>query len=205
LNSRIDNTSTIAVSPDSTLETIYYTVANEIVIRVPNTKLDSTLRSIGRLIDYLEYRVIKAEDVKLKLLSNQITQQRVSRHEERLSKAIDERGKKLFETSVAEENLLNKQEQNDNARVSNLSLTDRINFSTVSINIYQIQETKRWLTANDKNIKEYEPGFGKKFKESIKFGWSILAEFLLFIVKLWAIVLFGIVIYLLIRIYKRKP
>jgi len=31
LNSRIDNTSAIAVSADSILETIYYTVANEMV------------------------------------------------------------------------------------------------------------------------------------------------------------------------------
>jgi hypothetical protein len=149
--------------------------------------------------------VIKAEDVKLKLLSNQMTQQRVSRQEERLSKAIDERGKKLNKTTQAEENLLNKQEQNDNARVSILSITDRINFSTMSIYIYQIEETKRWLTANDKNIKEYEPGFGKKFIESVKFGRLIFAGFLLFIIKLWAIVLFGMVIYLAIRIYKRKP
>jgi hypothetical protein len=204
LNSRIDNKSIFAISPDSSLETIYYTVDNEMVIRVPNAKLDTTLKSIGKLVEYLDYRIIKADDVKLKLLSNRMTQQRVLKNEGRLIKAIDERGKKLNETSTAEENLSRKQEQSDEAKVSNLALTDQINFSTIRLTIYQRQEIKRWLIGNDNNIKVYEPGFGKQLMESINFGWSILREFLLFLIKLWGILVFGIVIYLLIRLYRHK-
>jgi len=204
LNSRIDNTNTITLSPDSSLETIHYTVTNVIVIRVPNYKLDSTLKTIGNLIDFLDFRNIKAEDVSLNLLANKLSQQRAKKHIERLGKAIDEKGKKLNETSIAEEKLVNSQEEVENERISNLSLEDRINFSTVTITIYQRQETKRWLIANEQNIKEYEPGYGKRFIEAVLFGWSILAEFAIFITRLWAMALAAILIILFIRLYYRR-
>ena len=124
LTSNIDNTTTTAVSADSSLETTYYTVTNSITLRVPNTKLDTTIKEISNNIDYLDFRIIKAEDVALQILSNNLTQKRSAKNEERLTNAIDNRGKKLNETTVAEEILLSKQEQADNAKISNLSLTD---------------------------------------------------------------------------------
>src|SRR5437764_710022 len=51
LASNTDNITTTAISADSSLETTYYTVTNSIVLRVPNTKLDTTLKEIARHID----------------------------------------------------------------------------------------------------------------------------------------------------------
>ncbi|MCX6210171.1 MAG: DUF4349 domain-containing protein, partial [Bacteroidetes bacterium] len=137
LQSTVDNVSNTAINADSTLETTYYTVSNSITLRVPNTKLDTTLKEISKNIDYLDYRIIKADDVALQLLSNNLTQKRSAKYEQRLANAIDNRGKKLKETTVAEDVLLNKQEQADNAKVSNLSLNDQLNFSTITLAIYQ--------------------------------------------------------------------
>ncbi len=132
------------------------------------------------------------------MLSNQITQNLISKHEERLKNAIDEQGKKLKETSTAEENLLYKQQLANNARISNMKLQDQIDFSTINLTIYQRQETKRWIIANDKNIDEYKPGFGTKLLDSLKFGWKMLEALLVFIVKLWGLFLFGFILYFLI-------
>ena len=204
LSSDINNVTTIAVSADSTLETTYYTVTNSIKIRVPNTKLDTTLREISKNIDYLDYRIIKAEDVALQILSNNLTQKRSTKNQERLTNAIDKKGKKLNETTNAEELLLDKQEQSDNAKISNLSLTDQIKFSTINISIYQRQTFKRELIFNDKNVDAYEPSFGSKVLESLKFGWDILEAFLVFLTKLWGLFLFAILVYILYKRYGHK-
>jgi len=204
LESIINYTNVTVVSADSSLETTYYTVSNSIRLRVPNTKLDTTLREIARNILYLDHRVIKAEDVALEILSNNLAQKRSAKNEERLVKAIENRGEKLKETSSAEELLLNKQEKSDNAKISNLSLEDQVEFSTVEIYIYQRQTARSELVSNDKDIEEYKPGFGKRIINSVKFGWDIIEAIIVFLINLWAIFLVGFVAIFMYKGYKRR-
>ena len=204
LTSNIDNVSVTAVSADSSLETTYYTVINNITIRVPNTKLDTTLKEISKNIVYLDYRVIKADDVALQILSNKLSQKRARKYEKRIEEAIDSRGKKLNETTNAEEVLLSSQQQADDARIANLSLADQINFSTITINIYQRQTIQREMIKRYENIDEYEPGFGSKLLESVKTGWNILEAFIVFIVKLWGLVVFAVAVWVLYKLYWHK-
>ena len=204
LISNINNVTTTAISVDSSLETTYFTVKNDIILRVPNTKLDTTLKEISKNIDFLDYRIIKAEDVALQILSNSLTQQRSEKNENRLINAIDNRGKKLGETTIAEEVLLSKQEQADRAKISNLSLADQINFSTINLSIYQRQSIKRELISNSKNIEAFEPSFGSKVVESSKLGWKVLEALILFLIKIWGLFLFAIIVFFIYKMYKHK-
>jgi len=190
------------LSADSSLEVIHYTTINSMTLRVPNTKLDSTLKSIGKLVEYMDYRIIKAEDVALQLLSNQLTDTRIRRHEKRLTDAIVQRGKKLQETTDAEENLFNKQEQADNAHIANLTFLDQIQYSTVILSLYQKPVVKREVVANEYNTKAYEPGFGKKLLESCQEGWNIFEGLVLFIVRLWGLIILAIVLLIIFKKYK---
>lgn len=204
LTSQINNHSITKISADSSLESTSYTVINYITIRVPNIRLDSTLKSIAPLVDYMDHRTIKADDIGLQLLSNQLSEQRVKRHEKRLTDAIDNRGKKLRETTEAEENLIYKQEVADNAMIANLSLMDQVQYSTITISLYQSEVTKKALIANEKNIEIYQAGFGTKLMESIYDGWKILEAFLLFIAQFWGLLLVGIVVFAAFRKYGYK-
>lgn len=191
----------VPVTQDSSLETTYYVAKNDLIIRVPNLKLDTFLKQVATQIDFLDYRIIKANDVGLQMLENKLTEQRLKKHEERLTKAIDDKGKKLIETSVAEENVLSKQEQADNATLSNLNLNDQINYSTVSIQLYQKETIKRELVENEKNTKAYEPSLAQKATEALLSGWNILAAILLFLVNAWPFVLAGLVAFVVYRKY----
>lgn len=204
LNSTIDNVSKVAVSEDSLLETTFFTVTNSITLRVPNTKLDTTLKLISNNIEYLDYRIIKAEDVALQILSNSLTQKRSSETEGRLTNAINNKGRTLNETTVAEDAVASKQEQADKAKISNLSLMDQINFSTINLLIYQRQTISRELTPNVENIDAYEPSFGSRILESIKFGWDIFESLIIFLVKLWGLFLFGFIVYFAYKKYGHK-
>jgi hypothetical protein len=206
LTSNIDRRMIVPASADSSLESIYYTVENNMTIRVPNVKLDSTLKAMAKLIDYLDYRLIKADDISLSLLANKMTEKRLTVHEQRLKNAIDDRGKKLNETSNAEEKLLDKQTLADNAKIENMNLVDKMSFSTITLSIYQRQSVKRELIGNDKNIEEYKPGFFHRIKEAMTEGWIVFESILLFFVQIWGILLLGVIAFFIFRKYflKRK-
>ena len=189
LYSTIDYKRITSISADSSLETIYYTVINDMTLRVPNTNLDTALKVIAKQIDYLDYRIIKADDVSLSLLSNRLKQQRLKMYDSRMVKAIDEQGKKLNQTSGAEENILDKQMASDDTKIANLKIEDEIAYSTIKLNIYQRQTIRRELIENDKNIEGYKPGFLHQVKEAISSGWSALEKVIVFLFNIWPLLL----------------
>lgn len=191
LQSNIHSEDRTKVSQDSTLVTTKYKVDNNITIRVPNTKMDTVIKTIAKQIHFLDYRIIKADDVSLQMLSNELAQKRSNLSEKRLANAIDSKGKKLNQVVKAEETLDAKKEQNDASKLQNLSLQDQVNFSTLTLNIYQDESIKQVMVANEKSINAYRPNIGLQIWDSIKTGWFMLEHIISFIVVLWPFALIG--------------
>lgn len=191
LQSNIHNEDRTKVSQDSTLVTTKYKVDNNITIRVPNTKMDTVIKTIAKQIHFLDYRIIKADDVSLQMLSNELAQKRSNSSEKRLANAIDSKGKKLNQVVKAEETLDAKKEQNDASKLQNLSLQDQVNFSTLTLNIYQDESIKQEMVANEKSINAYRPNIGLQIWDSIKTGWFMLEHIISFVVVLWPFALIG--------------
>jgi len=191
LQSNIHSEDRTKVSQDSTLVTTKYKVDNNITIRVPNTKMDTVIKTIAKQIHFLDYRIIKADDVSLQMLSNELAQKRSNSSEKRLENAIDSKGKKLNQVVKAEETLDAKKEQNDASKLNNLSLQDQVNFSTLTLNIYQDESIKQEMVANEKSINAYRPNIGLQIWDSIKTGWFILEHIISFVVVLWPFMLIG--------------
>ena len=195
------------VSQDSLLLSSRFEVNNTLALRIPNTKLDTLLRTIGKEVQFLDYRVIKADDVNLQLLANELSQRRNTNTSKRLETAIDKKGNKLKEINEAEENLASKKENSDTSYINNLSLKDQVNFSTVTLELYQNEQQKNELIANNKNTKAYMPHLGIQIWESIKTGWYLLEGIITFLIQLWPIFLLLIGVKLLWRkivIWKQK-
>ncbi len=191
LQSNIHSEDKTKVSQDSSLVTTKYKVDNNITIRVPNTKMDTVIKTIAKQIHFLDYRIIKADDVSLQMLSNELAQKRSNSSEKRLENAIDSKGKKLNQVVKAEETLEAKKEQNDASKLQNLSLQDQVNFSTLTLNIYQDESIKQEMVANEKSINAYRPNIGLQIWDSIKTGWFMLENIVSFIVVLWPFALLG--------------
>lgn len=191
LQSNIHSEDRTKVSQDSTLVTTKYKVDNNITIRVPNTKMDTVIKTIAKQIHFLDYRIIKADDVSLQMLSNELAQKRSNSSEKRLENAIDSKGKKLNQVVKAEETLDAKKEQNDASKLQNLSLQDQVNFSTLTLNIYQDESIKQEMVANEKSINAYRPNIGLQIWDSVKTGWFMLENIVSFVVVLWPFALIG--------------
>ena len=204
LQSNVSNKDETKVSPDSTLVTTKYTVENSITIRVPNTRLDTVIKTIAKQIDFLDFRVIKADDVTLQMLSNQMAQNRSNHSEKRIEKAIDDKGKKLNNIIDAEDHLDDKKAQNDASKLENLSLKDRVNFSTLTLQIYQREAVKQEMVANEKSINAYRPNIGLQIWDSLKTGWFMLEGIIAFVVQLWGIALIAGLGYFGYKKYAKK-
>lgn len=196
LQSNISDEDQTKISPDSTLVTTKYTVENNLTIRVPNQQLDTVIKTITHQIGFLNYRVIKADDVTLQMLSNQMAQSRGSSTEKRIANAIDVKGKKLNSIMAAEENLDAKKEAKDSKTLENISLNDQVNFSTLTLQIYQDSSVKQEMIANEKSVNAYRPHLGLQLLDSLKTGWFILENILSFLVVLWPFALIGFLGYL---------
>ena len=204
LQSNIHDQIKTKISQDSTLETTKYTVENNITIRVPNTQLDTVIKTIAKQIDFLDFRVIKADDVSLKLLSNQLSQKRSTNTEKRVEKAIDDKGKKINDIMEAENTLANRKEANDNRTIDNLSLQDQINFSTVTLQLYQNETIRQEIMPSEKNSDAYKPNLGIQVLDSLKNGWYILESIFVFIINLWPFILIGFGTFFLYKKYIKK-
>jgi hypothetical protein len=204
LQSNVSEKNETQVSPDSTLETTRFTVENNMTIRVPNRQLDTVVKTIAKQVEYLDYRVIKADDVALKMLGNQLAQKRSDNHEKRLENDIDSKGKKLNQIVDAENGLLAQKEQSDNAKIENLSLEDQVNYSTVTLALYQREMVTQTLVANEKSINAYRPHIGLQVWDSLKTGWFILEGIIAFVARLWSLILIAILGVFLFRKYMRK-
>jgi len=204
LESDVIYKNSLRVSKDSMLDITNYTVHNNIIMRIPNTELDKTLTEITGLIDYLDYRKIKAEDVTKEFLAAKFSENRFVNHKKRLEKAIDDKGKKLDQMVEAENELLVKQEWADNSKLNTMELAHDVSYSTVSINIYQKETTKKEMYAYSAPVEPYTPNFGNKFISSVTDGAAVFGDILLFFVKLWPIAIVVIGIVALIKLILRQ-
>lgn len=202
LNSQKEDETTTPVSEDSAVETTRFMVTNTMTVRVPNTRLDTTLKDIAQLVGYLDYRIIKADDISLQLRSNSLQQKRSTQHVVRLTNAIDKQGKKLSETTAAEEALKSGAANADEALLSNLSLADQISFSTVQLSIYQRQSVSTEVVPTYKEVAAYEPHFGRKLLNALQNGFSLLGDIFIGVVQIWPLLLLAVVGIGMYRKYK---
>lgn len=204
LQSNISEEEKTKISPDSSLVTTKFNVENNIIIRVPNTKLDTVIKTIAKQIGFLNYRVIKADDVSIQMISNDMAQKRAQQTEARIAKGIDAKGKKLNQIIDAENILEAKKENNDDKKLANLSLEDQVNFSTLTLQIYQNETIKQEMIVNEKSTNAYRPNIGLQIWESIKTGWFILEEIISFIVVLWPFAFIGFLGFISYKKYYKK-
>ena len=204
LQSDVQNKIETPVSEDSTLETTYYVVTNSMTLRVPDVKLDTTLKSIAPLIEFLDSRTVSASDVRFDILENDLAINRSTKQERRITTTASQRGKQVVDVSTGEDHPMQAQETADEARVANLRLQDQIAYSTIHLNIYQRQSIRREVVGNDKNITAYTPGLGMRVLEALRFGWETLESIIVSLVKIWGILAFIAVLFVLYKIYVNR-
>lgn len=202
LNSVVDHTSNIKFSEDSTCEITQYQMTNKMLLRVPNNQLDTVLSEIAKHIIFLDYRQIKTEDYSSKILANKL-ELKNHLNEEMLIKNTNEiKSKKINEAIDAYKKLQNASTQKNIATIENNRFNDLLNYSTISLDLYQHQTIKSETFALPPQIKPFEPNLGDKIIDAFNIGLNFLIALLLFIFKFWGVILVLTIGYYILKKYK---
>jgi hypothetical protein len=185
-------------SRDSAVEVTRFHVRNDLTLRVPYTRLDTTLRAIGRHIEFLDYRIVNADDITFRLLEEQLAQRRLAEHQQRLRSALQSRQERDGMGENADR-LLSSRADADTRRLERLRLDDAVQYSTVKIALYQPAELRQAHVANTEFPRQ-QPPLAYRLSEALAGGWRLLEALLLGIIRLWGVILLAVLVYWL---YKR--
>jgi hypothetical protein len=206
LQNRESDYSRIEVSRDSVIISKKIIVENQLVLKIPNENLDSLVRKLNKLILFLDYRIVKMDDITFNILSNLKASERLKNYETRQKKHIDTKESKLKETTTAEENILNRQIQADNLQVENTALEDQIKYCTLTIFLYQkpfyYKETQVLP-----NTDSFKPNLLVRILDAVVYGWIIFMDLIVFLFKIWwliVLVVGGLIVYKLWLKPKKK-
>lgn len=190
----------VPMSRDSLLEITNYELSNQITIRVPNIMLDTVLRSMGQLVDFLDYRTITANNVTLQLKAARLARDRAARAQGKIQNAKD--GNTIKGSNADNDNQMDA----DIAELTQDGLTSDIELSKVTLYIYQRPQAQKQMLANPEDISEYSPGFFAKMGESLKIGFEGLSAVFWFFLECWPLCLIvGAVVVFFVSRTKQQP
>ena len=202
LQTSTQDSNSILLSRDSSLQSIHYRTEGVLIVRVPDYRMDSLLDDVSRLSSVMLNREIRCEDVRNQILANRLSHQRAIKISQRLAADIDLKGRKLSEIEQAEKTMEERDESADNAKLSNLTLDDAVKFSTVSIELFQDPEIVYKQIAREKIIAEYQAPFLTQLGESFSSGWKWVEDLIISIARYWSIlVLCGVGYILLVKYF----
>lgn len=204
LHSSVSGTELVPVSADSSLSITYYTVENDITLRLPNKRLDSALRAMSGLVEFLDQRLIIAKEVSGESLANDLAERRNREYEHRMQKHADNTNVKDENAISADEKALQGREAADNARLANMSLENQIKYSTVHLQIYQKQTGRKVKVCNDSNVERYRPSFVIRIWEALQRGLELFEDLMIGLANLWVFILALILIVIGYRRFTRS-
>lgn len=199
LASAVDYSTSIRFAKDSVAEQVYYTTTNAITLRIPNRQLDSVLRRITDMAVFIDYRTLKSDDVKMKLFANSLVEKRIHTYTNRVEKKTDTKDPKLNHVVAAEESILAKQMVADEKQVQSYDLADQVNYSTVVLQLYEMQKSFSRKALIPLIIEPYTSSFFEKFGTAFVKGFEVLKNFMLFIAESWSVFLIFFLIFIGVR------
>lgn len=182
LNTEVELRQTTPTSRDSALETTRFTIHSQLLIRVPFHLLDTTLRSIGRISDFLDVRHVNAEDVGLQMLEQSLSRLRESIYRTDLENSAENK------ISPKADRARTSRAASDQARIETLKIEDKIRFSTVTVDIYQLPQVRQIMVGNT-DFQIPKLSFFAQLADAFHAGTNILTGLLFGIIRLWGLIL----------------
>lgn len=204
INNRIANEKIVQISKDSAYKITRQILTAEMTVRVPAKLLDSTLQQISTYVEQLNSRDLKAENVTLKYLSEDIQQRRAQQSERKFDSLQARKSGDVGDFTAAENARYKRQLDADAARLALMEIEDKINFSTIELSILENEKTIKTIVPYNKDIREYKPGFGFRVAKAMQTGWNIFLELLLIFIGAWWLWLLLILLFVIIRSVRKN-
>jgi hypothetical protein len=198
LKTEVQNTITKKLSADSLLEVITHRQTNDLLIRVPSKNLDSLLNSLEELSQLLYNKEVTSENVSLDYLANELKAKNMARTQERHEDGIEHRKGNLEQYTGATYSNLEIQNNVVDRQIENMSMLDKVKYSTVKVSIYQDVVAYQNVIPN-LNSERFGPGFGASALMALQDGWAFMLDTLIFLIRIWPLYFIATAIFFLIR------
>ncbi|MEE1945986.1 DUF4349 domain-containing protein [Pedobacter sp. KR3-3] len=194
IQSQIQESDKVKYSSDSLKEITSYRKEGLLVAKVPSEKLDDFTNTVAKMAVFVDQQSMKMDDQSIAYLANRLKAQ----NRQKVIKQLD----KSKKSRDAETSFYISDDYIDK-RIENMDIDNRVKFSTITLSFYQDNTVSTWIVGND-NLYSYRPGFFQRLGLNIADGWTFFKEFLLGLSKLWALIVFGLLIFFGIRAYLRR-
>ncbi len=170
-----------------------YQSENSMQVRIPTLQLATFLQEINNQKVFLNARIINAEEVTANIKFAELEAKRIKKTDKNISEIKkDDKKVNLDNDNMSDEN---------NLKLASLNITDQLKYSTVDIYIKEPQtRVAEIAVTNTTNIdNQYKFNFWYDIKNAFVEGFYLIQTILVFLVKIWPLVLIGMVITYFIR------
>lgn len=169
-----------------------YRISNQIIFRLRPNNLDKFVASIEKIASNVEYKQVSANDVTKQYLDKEIRikakQDAINRYRELMQQA-----KNVTEVLSVERELRQAIELRDALQGELNYLRDQVNFSTLTVDMFQAIE-----------VPHQGKGFFARIGNSFASGWHGFLDFIVSILALWPFLILGVgLLVLLVRVRRR--
>lgn len=196
LNNNIMSSKTLFYKADSQKQVQTYTGTARLTLRVPSFYLDTLMKQIAPLANFLDARNLRQQDVTLQYLSNAMHNEAAGVAPPVIvakagSNELVKNPKKTKIDSAQKDVVIDR-------RVENLQLLDDANYATITVELYQPDMVDVLVKADPEFMANIP--FSTRLGQALSAGWSYLQGMVLFIIQLWPLWILVAVIFIL---YKR--
>ena len=187
------------------LELNEYKVQGQLTVRVPSARTQEFLRAIVGHIVFLDQRNFSAHDAQFDLLRSQLDAIRNQETQTDLGAAITQGGK-LGQRAEAITTRGEIKAERDGALLAKKEFEDQVAFSTIELTLYQPSKVLQSEKVDIESVfLKSRPGFFSRLGEKLGGGWNGLLDFVLALVGIWPVLVFGAVVAAVAwRISRRK-
>ena len=204
-DSHIDNAEfekqTSYYTADSLRETTTYTTTSKMTLRVPVVYLDSVVKAISALSSFIDSRTLKQSDVTYQYLSNVLKNQVGTNNG--LAGKIMQPAKKGREQLSVQYYDDSKQEQRIDRKIENMNLSENVSYATLTVAFSQPEQVYIHNIVNSAHMAKTPLLI--QCRSAINSGWEMLMSFFILLIRLWPLMLAGLIAALLYkRLFRRN-
>ncbi len=169
------------------VELTEYTVRGDISVRVPSDNTQAFLRAIANQMEFLDQRSFNAADAQFDILRQQLAFEREQQAQRDLGQAGRQGGHMLDKVDVISAQSSAKL-QRDEALIQQKQYEDKVEFSTISLSLYQMSRIRKTELPDVEAIfRDNSPGFFSRLGESMRVGWYWILDLFVALMRAWPV------------------
>jgi len=167
---------------------------NQLVLRVPDENFEALFNDIGKEALSIDHKRITSDDVTEQFVDNESRLVNKKEVKKRYADILRKKATTVEEVLETEEKIRKIQEEIDAHEGRLQYLSHKVDLSSISLSLYEVQETVVAAVAV-----VAPPSVGEQFRASFAWGWNGVLGVLLFLTKVWPLFFVGLGCFLVWR------